>query len=129
MSDMFGRLRSVILGVIVAAAASTLPAQVGSASITGVVTDATQAPIPASAITIVNTESGTVLNAVFYFLFLAALSWTEVTVALPMTAIEYGFAALLAVLILKEQVPAGRWFGIALVMMGVILISKTGGET
>ncbi|PYU94772.1 MAG: hypothetical protein DMG08_06715 [Acidobacteria bacterium] len=72
---------------------------------------------------------GTVLNAVFYFLFLAALSWTEVTVALPMTAIEYGFAALLAVLILKEQVPAGRWFGIALVMMGVILISKTGGET
>jgi len=32
-------------------------------------------------------------------------------------------------LILKEQVPAGRWFGIALVMMGVILISKTGGET
>ncbi len=72
---------------------------------------------------------GTVLNAVFYFLFLAALSWTEVTVALPMTAIEYGFAALLAVLILKEQVPASRWFGIALVVMGVILISKTGGET
>jgi drug/metabolite transporter (DMT)-like permease len=72
---------------------------------------------------------GTVLNAIFYFLFLAALSWTEVTVALPMTAIEYGFAALLAVLILKEQVPAGRWFGIALVVMGVILISKTGGET
>jgi len=30
---------------------------------------------------------GTVLNALFYFLFLAALSWTGVTVALPLTAI------------------------------------------
>ena len=38
---------------------------------------------------------GTVLNAVFYFLFLAALSSTDVTVALPITAIEYGIAALL----------------------------------
>ena len=72
---------------------------------------------------------GTVLNAVFYFLFLAALSWTEVTVALPMTAIEYGFAALLAVLILKEVVSPLRWTGIALVAGGVILIALSGSET
>jgi drug/metabolite transporter (DMT)-like permease len=72
---------------------------------------------------------GTVLNAVFYFLFLAALSWTDVTVALPMTAIEYGFAAFLAVLILKEKVPAARWTGIALIVIGVILIARGGGET
>lgn len=71
---------------------------------------------------------GTVLNAVFYFLFLAALSWTEVTVALPMTAIEYAFAALLAVAILKEQVPPGRWIGISLVILGVILISRGGAD-
>jgi len=72
--------------------------------------------------------AGTVLNAVFYFLFLAALSWTDVTVALPMTAIEYGFAAFLAVMILKENVPPVRWAGIALVIIGVILIAR-GGET
>jgi drug/metabolite transporter (DMT)-like permease len=72
---------------------------------------------------------GTVLNAVFYFLFLAALSWTDVTIALPMTAIEYVFAALLAVLLLKEQVPAIRWAGIALVIIGVILIARGGGDT
>ena len=71
---------------------------------------------------------GTILNAVFYFLFLAALSWTDVTVALPMTAIEYGFAALLAVLILKESVPPVRWAGIACVIVGVILIARSGGE-
>jgi bacterial/archaeal transporter family protein len=72
---------------------------------------------------------GTVLNALFYFLFLAALSWTGVTVALPMTAIEYGFAALMAVTILKESVPPARWIGIVLVMAGVILIARGGGDT
>jgi transporter family protein len=71
---------------------------------------------------------GTVLNAVFYFLFLAALSWTGVTVALPMTAIEYGFAALLAVTLLKESVPPARWIGIGLVIVGVILIARGGGD-
>jgi transporter family protein len=73
--------------------------------------------------------AGTVLNAAFYFLFLAALSWTNVTVALPMTAIEYGFAAILAILMLKEQVSVVRWAGIALVIFGVILIARGGGET
>ena len=71
---------------------------------------------------------GTILNAVFYFLFLAALSWTNVTVALPMTAIEYGFAAILAILILKERVQPIRWAGIALVVLGVIFIAKGGGD-
>ena len=71
---------------------------------------------------------GTVLNAVFYFLFLAALSWTDVTVVLPMTAIEYAMAAVLAVMILKEKVPAMRWTGIVLVIIGVILIARSGGE-
>ena len=72
---------------------------------------------------------GTVLNAIFYFLFLAALSWTGVTVVLPMTAIEYGFAAILAVTMLKEVVPPVRWVGIALVVVGVILIARGGGDS
>jgi drug/metabolite transporter (DMT)-like permease len=46
-----------------------------------------------------------------------------------MTAIEYGFAALLAVIMLKEIVPPARWAGIALVIIGVILIARSGGET
>ncbi len=71
---------------------------------------------------------GTALNALFYFLFIAALSWTKVTVALPFTAIEYGFAALLAVTMLKESVPPVRWAGIVLVIIGVILVARGGGE-
>lgn len=71
---------------------------------------------------------GTILNAVFYFLFLASLSWTGVTVVLPLTAIEFAFAAALAVVILNETVPALRWAGIGLVILGVILISMAGGD-
>jgi drug/metabolite transporter (DMT)-like permease len=72
---------------------------------------------------------GTLLNGVFYFLFLAALSWTDVTVVLPMTALEFGMAAILAVLLLNEVVPTMRWAGIALVIAGVFLIALAGGET
>lgn len=72
---------------------------------------------------------GTVLNAIFYFLFLAALSWTGVTVVLPMTAIEYAFAAFLAVTMLKEAVPPVRWAGIVFVIIGVILITRGGGDS
>ncbi len=72
---------------------------------------------------------GTFLNAIFYFLFLAALSWTDVTVVVPMTAIEYGMAAVLALVLLKENVPPVRWAGIALVIIGVILIARSGGDS
>ena len=71
---------------------------------------------------------GTVLNLVFYLLYLATLSWTGVTVALPMTVIEQIFAIALAVAILKEQVPTARWIGIILVIVGIIFIARGGGE-
>jgi len=51
---------------------------------------------------------GTVLNGVFYFLLIASLSWADVTVAVPFTAVEYVFAALLAVALLHEVVPPLR---------------------
>lgn len=72
---------------------------------------------------------GTALNAVFYFLFLASLSWADVTVVLPMTALEFGMAAILAVMILHEAVPSLRWAGIVLVILGVMLITLTGHDT
>jgi drug/metabolite transporter (DMT)-like permease len=71
---------------------------------------------------------GTILSGIFFFALLTALGWTDVTVAFPLTALEYAFAALLAVIVLKERVPALRWVGIALVIAGVILISASGGE-
>ncbi len=66
--------------------------------------------------------AGTVGNALFYFLFLAVLSWAPVAVALPLTALEYAIAAVLGILFLREPVPPLRWTGIALVIAGVVLI-------
>jgi drug/metabolite transporter (DMT)-like permease len=68
---------------------------------------------------------GTALNAIFYFLFVASLSWAGVTLVLPLTALEYLFAAILGVLWLKELVTPARWVGIALVVAGVAVISLT----
>jgi drug/metabolite transporter (DMT)-like permease len=70
--------------------------------------------------------AGTVMSAIFYFALLAALSWTGVTVAFPLTALELAFAGLMAVFILKEAVPPLRWAGIALVTIGVIMVSFSG---
>ena len=67
--------------------------------------------------------AGTIGNALFYFLFLAVLSWAPVSVALPLTALEYVIAAVLGILFLKEAVPALRWAGIALIVAGVLVIS------
>jgi drug/metabolite transporter (DMT)-like permease len=72
---------------------------------------------------------GTILNGVFYFLLIASLSWADVTVALPFTALEYGFAAVLAITILQEVVPPLRWAGIVLVIVGVVLITASGEAT
>jgi len=66
--------------------------------------------------------AGTVGNALFYFLFLASLSWAEVGAVLPLTALEYVMAALLGIWFLDEAVPPLRWAGIALVVGGVVLI-------
>ena len=56
-----------------------------------------------------------------------ALSWTSATIVLPLSALEYGFAALLAVAWLGEVVPPIRWAGIGLVVLGVLLIGAGGG--
>jgi drug/metabolite transporter (DMT)-like permease len=72
---------------------------------------------------------GTLVHLVVYLLVLVALSWADVTVAVPFTAVEYCFAALLAVLILHEAVPPLRWAGIAFVIFGVVLIGMGKPQT
>ena len=71
--------------------------------------------------------AGTVASAVFYFAFLAVLSWAEVSVALPLTALEYVIVAILGISVLRETVPPLRWAGIVLVAAGVVLIGLAGG--
>jgi len=72
---------------------------------------------------------GTILNVVFYLLLIATLSWTDVTVALPFTALEYAFSAVLAITFLHEVVPPVRWVAIMLVLLGVVLVTMSGEAT
>src|SRR5512145_944290 len=68
---------------------------------------------------------GTAMLAIFFFLWLAVLSWEDLSVALPMQALNYVLVALLAQFYLGEHVSPLRWTGIALVCVGVMLITKS----
>lgn len=68
---------------------------------------------------------GTAMLALFFFLWLAVLSWEDLSVALPMQALNYVLVAILAKYLLHEQVSPLRWAGITLVCIGVIMITKS----
>jgi drug/metabolite transporter (DMT)-like permease len=70
---------------------------------------------------------GTAMLAVFFFLWLAVLSWEDLTVALPMQALNYVLVAFLSQYFLGEIVTPMRWAGTVLVCIGVILITKSSG--
>jgi drug/metabolite transporter (DMT)-like permease len=68
---------------------------------------------------------GIALQAIFFFVYLALLSRTEVSQLLPLTALDYIVVALLAQWILGEVVTPARWAGIGLIAVGVALVSRT----
>ena len=70
---------------------------------------------------------GTMMLAVFFFLWLAVLSWEDLSVALPMQALNYVLVAFLSQYFLHEVVTPMRWVGTVLVCIGVVLITRSGG--
>jgi len=68
---------------------------------------------------------GTAMLALFFFLWLAVLSWEDLSVALPLQALNYVVVALIARFWMGEAVTPLRWGGIILVCIGVILIAKS----
>ena len=71
---------------------------------------------------------GTAMLAVFFFLWLAVLSWEDLSVALPMQALNYVLVAFLSQYFLGEVVSPLRWAGTVLVCIGVMMITKSGGN-
>lgn len=69
---------------------------------------------------------GTALLALFFLLWIAVLSWEDLTVALPMQALNYVLVAILSRHYLKETVTPTRWLGTILVCLGVLLITVSG---
>lgn len=72
---------------------------------------------------------GTAMLALFFFLWLAVLSWEDLSVALPLQALNYVLVALLAKYLLHEQVSPLRWAGIIMVCIGVMLITKSSADS
>jgi drug/metabolite transporter (DMT)-like permease len=53
------------------------------------------------------------------------LSWADLSYVLPVTSVGYVMVALVGRFCLHEEITMGRWLGIGLIMMGVMLVSKT----
>lgn len=68
---------------------------------------------------------GVVFQASFFFLYLTLLSRADVSQVLPLTAMDYLVVTLLAQFFLAEVVTPGRWFGVALIAIGVFIVSRT----
>lgn len=68
------------------------------------------------------------LMATFFFLWLAVLSFADLSYALPMTALTYVLNGALVGPLLGETVTPARWAGIVLIAMGVALVSITSGK-
>jgi drug/metabolite transporter (DMT)-like permease len=68
---------------------------------------------------------GTAMQAVYFGLWLAVLSWEDLSVALPLQAVSYLVVAFLAQWFLGEQVTGMRWAGICLICVGVALVTRS----
>jgi drug/metabolite transporter (DMT)-like permease len=63
--------------------------------------------------------------ALFFFSYLAALSWADLSYVLPATAPGYLLTAGLSYWLLGERISAWRWLGTVLIVTGVVLVVRT----
>lgn len=68
---------------------------------------------------------GTAMQAVYFGLWLAVLSWEDLSVALPLQALSYVIVAFLAQWFLGENVSPMRWAGIFLICAGVAMVTRS----
>lgn len=68
---------------------------------------------------------GTAMQAVYFGLWLAVLSWEDLSVALPMQALSYIVVAFLSQWYLGENVSPMRWAGICLICFGVAMVTRS----
>jgi len=66
---------------------------------------------------------GIALMALAFLSLLALLSWADVSIVVPATALSYVSAAFGAKYLLHEKVAPLRWAGVLLVCAGVVLLS------
>jgi uncharacterized membrane protein len=65
---------------------------------------------------------GLSLMAVSFFALLMLLSWENVSLVVPLTALSYVVGAFGGKFLLGEHIEARRWIGVVLVCLGVLLV-------
>jgi multidrug transporter EmrE-like cation transporter len=65
----------------------------------------------------------------FFVAYMLVLSWADYSFVQPVSSVAYGVVALLGWLVLGEKVSALRWAGIAVICLGVFVVSRTGPRT
>ena len=68
---------------------------------------------------------GVFLQALFFAMYLVLISRADVSMILPLTAIDYIVVVFLAQMLLGESVTSMRWIGVALIVIGTTLVSRT----
>lgn len=122
---------SILLAVLFAVCASTIGdlfLAVGMRKV-GVVTWRGLAAVPGQIWQVVRTPQipiAVLFMAVFFFTWLALLSWADLSFILPLTALTYVLNGLAARPCLGEHVSLQRWMGILVITLGVVLVSITG---
>ena len=66
--------------------------------------------------------AGIVLMTFYFFSYLAALAYADVSVANPLTALSYVLVTIYAAAALRERVSLQRWAGVALVTLGAVCV-------
>lgn len=66
--------------------------------------------------------AGVVSMAFYFFSYMAALAYADVSVANPLTALSYVLVTFYAAFAMKERVSSRRWGGVALVTLGAIFV-------
>jgi bacterial/archaeal transporter family protein len=69
------------------------------------------------------------LLTVFYLLYLAALSWADLSFVLPVTAFGYVLNAVMSWQLLGEHIAFTRWLGTTIIGVGVAVVSRTEQKT
>ena len=65
----------------------------------------------------------------FMVCHMLVLSWADYSFVMPFSAIAYALVPLFGHLFLHEDVSTARWLGIALIVLGVVLINRTPHRT
>jgi uncharacterized membrane protein len=72
---------------------------------------------------------GILLLILFFVAYTLVLSWADYSFVQPASSIGYGVVAVLGYFLLGEAVTSTRWIGVAIICMGVFLVSRTPPRT